>query len=85
MTKLGRLDNQHPEGTPEHACEKKRLGFVSEILMVGNDLQMITGIALIITAISSAEEIDLYHLHLVFDTVSFVGYGHPLLTSELSY
>ncbi|KAI1450904.1 hypothetical protein F5Y02DRAFT_7174 [Annulohypoxylon stygium] len=73
MTKLGRLDNQHPEGTPEHACEKKRLGFVSEILMVGNDLQMITGIALIITAISSAEEIDLYHLHLVFDTVSFVG------------
>ncbi|KAI1457642.1 hypothetical protein F4805DRAFT_474941 [Annulohypoxylon moriforme] len=73
LTKLGRLDAQHPEGTIEHACEKKRLGFVSEILMVGNDLQMITGIALIITAISNAEEIDLYHLHLVFDTVSFVG------------
>ncbi|KAI0131636.1 hypothetical protein F4776DRAFT_627088 [Hypoxylon sp. NC0597] len=43
LTKLGRLDIQHPEGTPEHASEKKRLGFVSEILMVGNDLQMITG------------------------------------------
>ncbi|KAI1096352.1 hypothetical protein F5B19DRAFT_143170 [Rostrohypoxylon terebratum] len=73
LTKLGRLDAQHPEGTVEHACEKKRLGFVSDILMVGNDLQMITGVALIITAISSAGEIDLYHLHLVFDTVSFVG------------
>ncbi|OTA95836.1 hypothetical protein M434DRAFT_68708, partial [Hypoxylon sp. CO27-5] len=67
------LDIQHPEGTPEHASEKKRLGFVSEILMVGNDLQMITGIALIITALTSGEEIDLYHLHLVYDTVSFVG------------
>lgn len=36
---------QHPEGTAEHASEKKRLGFVSEILMVGNDLQMITGVS----------------------------------------
>ncbi|KAI1212887.1 uncharacterized protein F4807DRAFT_303704 [Annulohypoxylon truncatum] len=73
LTKLGRLDSQHPEGTPEHASQKKRLGFVSEILMTGNDLQMITGIALIITAVSNAKSIDLYHLHLVFDTVSFVG------------
>ncbi|KAI1102957.1 hypothetical protein F4804DRAFT_247565 [Jackrogersella minutella] len=73
LTKLGRLDIQHPEGTPEHASEKKRLGFVSEILMVGNDLQMITGVALIITVFSNTKGIDLYHLHLVFDTVSFVG------------
>ncbi|KAI2471975.1 hypothetical protein F4781DRAFT_420281 [Annulohypoxylon bovei var. microspora] len=73
LTKLGRLDIQHPEGTPEYASEKKRLGFVSEILMVGNDLQMVTGVALVITAISNAKNIDLYHLHLVYDTVSFVG------------
>ncbi|OTB08007.1 hypothetical protein M426DRAFT_317511 [Hypoxylon sp. CI-4A] len=73
LTKLGRLDIQHPEGTPEHASEKKRLGFVSSILMTGNDLQMITGIALITTTLASASDIDLYHLHLVYDTVSFVG------------
>ncbi|KAI1393671.1 uncharacterized protein F4822DRAFT_20491 [Hypoxylon trugodes] len=73
LTKLGRLDVSHPEGTWEHASQKKRLGFVSDILMVGNDLQMITGVALIITALSKGTEIDLYHLHLVFDTVSFVG------------
>ncbi|KAI1374998.1 hypothetical protein F4677DRAFT_424271 [Hypoxylon crocopeplum] len=73
LTKLGRLDIQHPEGTAEHASEKKRLGFVSEILMVGNDLQMVTGVALIITALTAGDDIDLYHLHLVYDTVSFVG------------
>ncbi|KAI2639766.1 hypothetical protein GGS26DRAFT_541545 [Hypomontagnella submonticulosa] len=73
LTKFGRLETQSPEGTPEHATEKKRLSFVSEILMVGNDLQMITGIALIITALTQGNALDLYHLHLVFDTVSFVG------------
>ncbi|KAI0380941.1 hypothetical protein F5Y04DRAFT_88351 [Hypomontagnella monticulosa] len=73
LTKFGRLETQSPEGTPEHATEKKRLSFVSEILMVGNDLQMVTGIALIITALSQGEVLDLYHLHLVFDTASFVG------------
>ncbi|KAI4870776.1 hypothetical protein F4820DRAFT_401911 [Hypoxylon rubiginosum] len=72
-TKLGRLSIQHSEGTAEHASEKKRLGFVSEILMVGNDLQMITGVALTITALTDWKDIDLYHLRLVYETVSFVG------------
>ncbi|KAI1769026.1 hypothetical protein GGR53DRAFT_461814 [Hypoxylon sp. FL1150] len=72
-TKLGRLNMQHPEGTAEHASEKKRLGFVSEILMVGNDLQMITGVALVVTALADWDGIDLYHLRLVYETVSFVG------------
>lgn len=73
LTKFGRLEVQGEEGTAQHANEKKRLGFVTEILMIGNDLQMITGLALISTALSSWREIDLYHLHLVYDTVSFVG------------
>ncbi|XXH05006.1 Zinc transporter [Hypoxylon texense] len=72
-TKVGRLSIQHPEGTAEHATEKKRLGFVNEILMVGNDLQMITGVALIITTLADWQNIDLYHLRLVYETVSFVG------------
>ncbi|KAL7626602.1 hypothetical protein AAE478_003374 [Parahypoxylon ruwenzoriense] len=42
LTKLGRLNVDHPEGTAEHASEKRRLEMVSEILMIGNDLQMIT-------------------------------------------
>ncbi|KAH8205600.1 hypothetical protein TruAng_000306 [Truncatella angustata] len=63
----------------EHEAEKKRLKLVSDILMVGNDVQMLTGIALLITAFSQygmagdEDRIDLYHLHLIFDTVSFVG------------
>ncbi|KAF3064700.1 hypothetical protein GL218_01652 [Daldinia childiae] len=73
LTKFGRLEVQGEEGTAQHANEKKRLGFVTEILMVGNDLQMITGLALIGTALAHGREIDLYHLHLVYDTVSFVG------------
>ena len=45
-----------------------------------------TGIALMITAfvLGRTTGLDLYHLHLIFDTVSFVGYvdhecrlGHP--------
>ncbi|KAI1777605.1 hypothetical protein F4818DRAFT_407237 [Hypoxylon cercidicola] len=73
LTKLGRLNIQHADGTAEHASELKRLGFVSEILMVGNDLQMITGIALVITGLTDWKAIDLYHLRLVYETVSFVG------------
>lgn len=43
LTKLGRLDIRHEEGTREHASEKKRLELVSGILMAGNDIQMLTG------------------------------------------
>lgn len=96
LSKLGRLNFQYEDGTKEHEAEKKRLKLVSDILMVGNDVQMLTGkaadytpcktitdlftgISLLITVFSlygtsgSENRIDLYHLHLVFDTVSFVG------------
>jgi hypothetical protein len=32
-----------------------------------------TGIALLIAAISQRNELDLYHYHVVYDTVSFTG------------
>ncbi len=34
---------QHDEGTVEYESEKKRLEMASDILMVGNDIQMLTG------------------------------------------
>ncbi|KAI1340346.1 hypothetical protein F5Y15DRAFT_415234 [Xylariaceae sp. FL0016] len=74
LSKIGHLEVRHDEGTAEHESEKKRLEIVSSMLMVGNDIQMITGNALIITALSELPIIDIYHLRLVFDTVSFVGY-----------
>ncbi len=34
---------QHDDGTAEHAVEVKRLESALDILMVGNDIQMLTG------------------------------------------
>lgn len=43
LSHYGRLGVQHTEGTIEYESEKKRLEMVSDILMVGNDIQMLTG------------------------------------------
>ena len=43
LSKRGHLGVRHEEGTVEFEIEKKRLEIVSEILMVGNDIQMLTG------------------------------------------
>lgn len=63
----------HEEGTAENQIERKRLQFISEMLVVGNDIQMTLGISYMVTVFASVHTIDLYHLHLVFDIVSFVG------------
>lgn len=42
--------------------------------MIGNDIQMLLGISYMLSVLTSAGSIDTYHLHLVFDIVSFVGY-----------
>jgi hypothetical protein len=42
-------------------------------MMTGNDIQMAVGIALLITGLSSAPGIDLYHFRLVYETASLVG------------
>lgn len=73
LSKHGTLDLHHEEGTVEHQIERKRLQFVSNMLVVGNDIQMTLGISYMITIFTSVPEMDLYHLHLVFDIVSFVG------------
>ncbi|RFU78557.1 hypothetical protein TARUN_3673 [Trichoderma arundinaceum] len=66
-------DGDHSPGSIGLAIERKRLECVSEILMVGNDIQMVIGTSYMISVFASAGSIDTYHLHLVFDIVSFVG------------
>ncbi|KAK2612094.1 hypothetical protein QQS21_001824 [Conoideocrella luteorostrata] len=73
LSKHSNVDLHYSKGTVEHAVERKRLGFASSMLMIGNDIQMVLGISYMTTAFASAATLDLYHLHLVFDIVSFVG------------
>ncbi|KAK8129353.1 hypothetical protein PG999_001733 [Apiospora kogelbergensis] len=74
LSKKGHLHlHQHPEGSDEHERRKKRIEFLSDAVNIGNDLQVLLGMALMITAWTKRKELGLYHLRLVFDTVSFVG------------
>ena len=43
------------------------------MLMVGNDIQMVLGSSYMITLFVSWHDMSLYHAHLAFDIVSFVG------------
>lgn len=43
------MDISHPEGSPEREVERKRMQFVSNMLMVGSDFQSTLGIAYIVT------------------------------------
>ncbi|PTB62428.1 hypothetical protein BBK36DRAFT_1163109 [Trichoderma citrinoviride] len=69
----GFLDGHHHPDSVEFEIEQKRLECVSDILMVGNDIQMVIGTSYMISVFSSAGTISTYHLHLAFDIVSFVG------------
>lgn len=73
MSKHGNVSLSHEKHTVEYEIEHKRLKSISDILMVGNDIQMVMGLSYMVNAFASAENLDLYHLHLVFDIVSFVG------------
>lgn len=73
LSKHGNLGVTKPVGSVEREVERKRLNFVSSILMTGSDIQLTLGIAYIITTLSQVQIMDLYHLHMVFDIVSFVG------------
>lgn len=73
LSKTGNLDVTHDEGSIERQIEHKRLEFISDILMIGNDIQMTLGVSYMVTVFCQWDTIDLYHLHLAFDVVSFVG------------
>ncbi|KAJ3484133.1 hypothetical protein NLG97_g7132 [Lecanicillium saksenae] len=73
MTKHGRLNSSAEHGTIEWKIQQKRLTFVSEMLMIGNDIQLGLGISYMITAFTQSHTMDLYHLRLIFDIVCFVG------------
>ncbi|OGM42476.1 hypothetical protein ABOM_008316 [Aspergillus bombycis] len=73
LTTHGNMDITYPEGSMQREIERKRLEFVSNILMIGSDIQSTLGISYMVTVFSQAQIMDTYHLHLVFDIVSFVG------------
>ncbi|KAI1343645.1 hypothetical protein F5Y15DRAFT_172022 [Xylariaceae sp. FL0016] len=73
LSRDGRLEVEHEEGTAAHGRQRQRLHAFSEMLMVGNDSQMLLGIAYMITIWTKQDNIGVYHLRLAFDTVSFVG------------
>ncbi|KUJ11627.1 uncharacterized protein LY89DRAFT_722739 [Mollisia scopiformis] len=52
---------------------QEQLKIANEILLQGGDVQVMTGISLLLAAISQIDSLQLYHLHIVYDTVSFVG------------
>ncbi|KAI2640747.1 hypothetical protein GGS26DRAFT_175556 [Hypomontagnella submonticulosa] len=72
-------DDTHSQGvdsTPDHR-ERCALGFkgkaVSRVLMEISDIQTFNGIALLIGAYARRRTLDLYHYHIVYDTISFTG------------
>ncbi|TFB07627.1 hypothetical protein CCMA1212_000083 [Trichoderma ghanense] len=73
FSKSGSMDGHHHPDSVEFEIEQKRLECVSDILMVGNDIQMVIGNSYMISVFSSARTVSTYHLHLAFDIVSFVG------------
>ncbi|KAI1490249.1 hypothetical protein F5X96DRAFT_558894 [Biscogniauxia mediterranea] len=73
LSRTGSLEIEHEKGTELYRRQRKRLKAFSQILMVGNDSQMLLGIAYMITIWTKQDNIGVYHLRLGFDTVSLVG------------
>lgn len=73
LSRKGHLNLEYEEGSIAHRKQKKKLELFSSMLMVGNDIQMLLGIAYMITIWVKQNKIGVYHLRLAFDTVSFVG------------
>ncbi|CAK7210974.1 hypothetical protein SCUCBS95973_000973 [Sporothrix curviconia] len=73
FSRHGRLDLMHEEGSDEHQIEMKRLEMVQDILMIGNDIQVMTGVALMVSVFTTYNKMDIYHFRLIYDIVSFVG------------
>ncbi|KAH0493250.1 hypothetical protein TgHK011_008164 [Trichoderma gracile] len=73
FSKSGSMDGHHHPDSVEFEIEQKRLECVSDILMVGNDIQVVIGTSYMISVFSSVSTVSTYHLHLAFDIVSFVG------------
>ncbi|KAF3012196.1 hypothetical protein G7054_g10003 [Neopestalotiopsis clavispora] len=73
LARHGHLDLDEAGSTAEYRRRTKRLEILSSMLRVGNDMQMLLGIAYMITVWTKQDNIGVYHLRLAFDTVSFVG------------
>ncbi|KAH8759550.1 hypothetical protein F5882DRAFT_417108 [Hyaloscypha sp. PMI_1271] len=65
-----RNQGRDPEG---YATMEKMQVVLNEILLRGSDVQSVTGVALLISAISQVDSLPFYHLHIVYDTISLVA------------
>ncbi|KAF2032332.1 hypothetical protein EK21DRAFT_60990 [Setomelanomma holmii] len=50
----------------------RRLDFANRILLAGSDSQTFIGIALLISALIQSKTLTLYHMHIIYDTISLV-------------
>ncbi|KAK8093665.1 hypothetical protein PG997_000350 [Apiospora hydei] len=56
LSKKGHLHlHHHPEGSDEHERRKKRIEFLSDVVNIGNDLQVLLGIALMTNSHGTAD------------------------------
>ncbi|KAH7413634.1 hypothetical protein DE146DRAFT_1630 [Phaeosphaeria sp. MPI-PUGE-AT-0046c] len=60
------------EGAGMLTATLKRYEFANRILIAGNDSQTFTGIALLISALAQTKTLSLYHMHILYDTISLV-------------
>jgi hypothetical protein len=96
VSETGRLVPRHIQGPKARVLAEKRLDVFSEMLMIGNDIQILLGIAYMITVWTHRATVGLYHLRLAYEAVSLVGmsstsalvcseFAHAKLNRQLSY
>ncbi|KAH7088572.1 hypothetical protein FB567DRAFT_524657 [Paraphoma chrysanthemicola] len=56
----------------EHTPTTRRLELANRILLAGSDTQTFTGTALLISALVQSKTLSLYHMHIIYDTISLV-------------
>ncbi|KAK2072954.1 hypothetical protein P8C59_007271 [Phyllachora maydis] len=73
VSETGQLVPRQVQGPKARQLAAQRLDVVSEMLMIGNDIQVLLGSAYMLTAWTHRRHVGLYHLRLAFEAVSMVG------------
>ncbi|KAH7078018.1 hypothetical protein BKA63DRAFT_509505 [Paraphoma chrysanthemicola] len=75
---IGKQPEQPRQRTEKSKVEEedtpttRRLELANRILLAGNDTQTFTGTALLISALVQSNTLSLYHMHIIYDTISLV-------------
>jgi hypothetical protein len=73
LSETGRLVPRRMQGPKARGLAAKRLSVFSEMLMIGNDIQILLGIAYMVTMWTHRRTGGVYHLRLAYEAVSLVG------------